>query len=141
MILQVMIAMIAGWINRHQQHVVTYLKEENRVLKSRLPRGKLRLSDTERRRLAKLAHPLSRKELKELVTIVTPDTLMRCYKRLIVECASCHSHKYDPIPQRDYYRLAASFGKTISRDIQIGGQRVYAAVDAGGDSVPGRFPL
>ena len=37
MILQVLIAMAAGWINRHQQHVITYLKEENRILRARLP--------------------------------------------------------------------------------------------------------
>ena len=28
---------------------------------------------------------------------------------LTLKCAQCHSHKYDPIPQRDYYRLAAVF--------------------------------
>src|SRR5262245_34212332 len=28
---------------------------------------------------------------------------------LTVQCARCHDHKYDPIPQRDYYRLAAVF--------------------------------
>ena len=83
MILQVLIAMVAGWINRHQQHVITYLKEENRILTSKLPRGRLRLNDTERRRLAKLAHPVGRKQLKETATIATPDTLMRWYKRLI----------------------------------------------------------
>jgi hypothetical protein len=26
---------------------------------------------------------------------------------LTVGCARCHNHKYDPIPQRDYYRLGA----------------------------------
>src|SRR5205814_2266720 len=26
-----------------------------------------------------------------------------------MKCARCHSHKFDPIPQRDYYRLAAVF--------------------------------
>ena len=30
MILQVLIAMIAGWINRHQQQVIDYLLEANR---------------------------------------------------------------------------------------------------------------
>ena len=28
---------------------------------------------------------------------------------LTLECARCHSHKYDPIPQRDYYRFKAIF--------------------------------
>ena len=28
---------------------------------------------------------------------------------LTMECARCHSHKYDPIPQRDYYRFKAIF--------------------------------
>ncbi len=28
---------------------------------------------------------------------------------LTIKCARCHSHKYDPIPQRDYYRLKAVF--------------------------------
>ena len=28
---------------------------------------------------------------------------------LTIKCARCHSHKFDPIPQRDYYRLAAIF--------------------------------
>ncbi len=28
---------------------------------------------------------------------------------LTLECVKCHSHKYDPIPQRDYYRLKAIF--------------------------------
>ena len=60
MILPVLIAMAAGWINRHQQHVIRYLKEENRVLKSKLPGGRVPLSDTERCRLAALASPLAR---------------------------------------------------------------------------------
>ncbi|HIL71330.1 MAG TPA: DUF1549 domain-containing protein, partial [Verrucomicrobia bacterium] len=28
---------------------------------------------------------------------------------LSIRCARCHSHKFDPIPQQDYYRLAAIF--------------------------------
>ena len=31
MILQILIAMIAGWLSRHQQQVIDYLLEENRT--------------------------------------------------------------------------------------------------------------
>ena len=85
MILHVLIAMVAGWINRHQQQVIAYLQEENRVLKAQHGGHRLRLTDTERRRLAALAYPLGRQRLKELATLATPDTLLRWYKRLIAD--------------------------------------------------------
>src|ERR671931_1362482 len=85
MILHVLIAMVAGWLQRHQQQVITYLIEENRVLKARLRGRRLRLTDTDRRRLATLAYPLGRTRLKEITTIATPDTLLRWYYRLIAQ--------------------------------------------------------
>ena len=93
MILHVLIAMVAGWLQRHQQHVITYLIVENRVLKAQLGGRRLRLTDTERRRLATLAHPLGRQRLKEVATLATPDTLLRWYKRLIAQ-------KFDGSTQR-----------------------------------------
>src|SRR4029450_12509881 len=85
MMLHVLIAMVAGWIQRHQQQVIAYLQEENRVLKAQLGPQRLRLTDTERRRLAALAYPLGRKRLKQLATLATPETLMRWYRRLIAD--------------------------------------------------------
>jgi putative transposase len=85
MILHVLIAMVAGWLQRHQQQVITYLQEENRVLKAQLGGRRLRLTDTERRRLAALAHPLGRQRLKAMATLITPDTLLRWYHRLIAQ--------------------------------------------------------
>jgi hypothetical protein len=32
---------------------------------------------------------------------------------LTLGCVRCHEHKYDPIPQQDYYALAASLAKTV----------------------------
>jgi putative transposase len=92
-ILHVLIAMGAGWLQRHQQQVITYLLEENRVLQARLGSRRLRLTDAERRRLATLAHPLGRQRLKEVATLATPDTLMRWYKRLIAQKFDGSQHR------------------------------------------------
>jgi cytochrome c553 len=37
------------------------------------------------------------------------DVLGSAVMGLTIKCARCHSHKFDPLPQRDYYRLAAVF--------------------------------
>jgi hypothetical protein len=41
------------------------------------------------------------------------DAATRGFLGLTVACARCHDHKYDPIPQTDYYALAGVFYNTI----------------------------
>ena len=36
-------------------------------------------------------------------------TTLNTFVSLTVQCAQCHDHKFDPIPQEDYYRLQAVF--------------------------------
>jgi hypothetical protein len=59
--LQVLLVTLAGWVNRHQQHVIEYLVEENRVLKGQLEGRRLRLTDDQRRRLAAKGRRLGRR--------------------------------------------------------------------------------
>ena len=40
------------------------------------------------------------------------DTLGQAMLGLTIGCARCHDHKFDPIPQRDYYALAGIFRST-----------------------------
>ena len=42
-------------------------------------------------------------------------TLSTAWLGLTMECAKCHDHKFDPITQRDYYRLFAFFNQTSER--------------------------
>ncbi|QDV88447.1 PSD1 and planctomycete cytochrome C domain-containing protein [Planctomycetes bacterium TBK1r] len=44
------------------------------------------------------------KVISDAITVVSEGLM-----GLTMECARCHSHKYDPIPHRDYYRLKAVF--------------------------------
>jgi hypothetical protein len=38
---------------------------------------------------------------------------------LTIGCARCHDHKYDPIPQRDYYRMLSAFTTTVRSEPEI----------------------
>jgi cytochrome c553 len=38
---------------------------------------------------------------------------------LTIGCARCHDHKFDPIPQADYYRLTSTFATTIRSNIEL----------------------
>jgi mono/diheme cytochrome c family protein len=44
------------------------------------------------------------------------DTLCRGFLGLTVACARCHDHKFDPIPQQDYYSLAGIFASTAFKE-------------------------
>ena len=55
-----LIISLAGWLNRHQQAVIDYLIEENRVLKEQLGGQRLQFTDEQRVRLAVKAKVLSR---------------------------------------------------------------------------------
>jgi len=53
-------------------------------------------------------------ELDDMVT-----TTGVAFLGLSIGCARCHDHKFDPIPSRDYYTMAASFATTIRSEIDI----------------------
>ncbi len=38
---------------------------------------------------------------------------------LTVGCARCHDHKFDPIPQTDYYRLVSTFTTTVRSEVEL----------------------
>jgi hypothetical protein len=48
------------------------------------------------------------------------DTIGAAFLGLTLACARCHDHKFDPITQRDYYRMAALFAGSVEREIPLG---------------------
>ena len=76
---------VSGWMNQQQLQLIDYLREENRVLREQLGQKRLRFNDDPRRRLAAKAKGLGRKLLREVATIVTPETLLAWHRRLIAQ--------------------------------------------------------
>ena len=83
--LQFLVLTFAGWVNRHQDDLIAYLREENRVLREHLGPRPLRLTDAQRRRLAVCGQKLGRRVLMQVAGIVTLDTILRWYRRLIAQ--------------------------------------------------------
>ena len=83
--LHFLVLALAGWVTRHQEDRIDYLREENRVLREHLGPRPLRLTDAQRRRLAVRGQKLGRRILSQVAGIVTPDTILRWYRRLIAQ--------------------------------------------------------
>jgi hypothetical protein len=96
--LQFLLLLFAGWVNRKQLDVIDYLKEENRVLREQMRGRRLRFTDEQRRRLAVRGKVLGRSRLREVTSLLTPDTILRWYRQLIAE-------KYDGTAKRGPGRL------------------------------------
>ena len=84
---------LAGWMNRQQEDVIDYLREEVRILKELNGKKRLRFTDEQRRRLARKAKRIGFGRLKEIVGLVTPQTLLAWHRQLIAK-------KYDSSGKR-----------------------------------------
>ena len=51
-------------------------------------------------------------QLRQDVLNEITTTIPQVFLGLTVGCARCHDHKYDPIPQRDFYRMQSFFAAT-----------------------------
>ena len=81
--LHLLIHAVAGWMQREQTKLIDYLLAEIAVLRARLPAKRLVFTGAERRRLAARGYALGRAALSAIVTIVTPDTILRWHHQLI----------------------------------------------------------
>jgi putative transposase len=87
-----LLAYITGTVDQELVLRNEYLVTENRLLRNQI-KGRVRLSDGERKTLAEIGQKLGRTALEEVAKIVTPDTILAWHRKLVAQ-------KFDGSPQR-----------------------------------------
>ena len=87
-----LLAYITGTVDQELLLRNEYLVTENRMLRNQL-KGRVRLSDGERKTLAELGQKLGKQALAEVATIVKPDTILGWHRKFVAQ-------KFDGSKQR-----------------------------------------
>jgi len=89
-----LLAYITGSVDQELLLRNEYHTAENRILRNQI-RGRLRLSDGDRRTLAEIGKQLGKKALEEVANIVRPETILGWHRRLVAK-------KFDGSKNRQY---------------------------------------
>jgi len=79
-----LLAYITGTVDQELLLRNEYLVTENRILRNQIT-GRMRLTDGERKTLAAIGQKLGKQALKEVATIVKPDTILAWHRRLVAK--------------------------------------------------------
>jgi putative transposase len=75
---------ITGSVEEELLLRIEYLVAENRILRDQI-KGRVQLSDAERRTLAEVGKKLSKQALEEVASIVKPDTILAWHRKLVAQ--------------------------------------------------------
>ena len=79
----ILLASICGLVNQRQQQIIEFQNAHIKALLKKLGHKRLLLDDQQRRLLAVKGQVIGRKALRELTTIVTPDTILRWHRKRV----------------------------------------------------------
>ena len=79
-----LLAYITGTVDQELLLRNEYLVTENRILRNQL-KGRLQLSDGERKALAVIVQKLGQQVLQEVATIVKPETILGWHRKLVAQ--------------------------------------------------------
>jgi len=82
---QLLLAILSGWIHRRQQQIIEFQNSQIVSLMQNQGKKRILLTDEQRRLLAVKGKVLGRKTLRELTTIVTPDTILCWHRQLVAQ--------------------------------------------------------
>ena len=79
-----LLAYITGTVDQELLLRNAYLVTENRLLRQQI-KGRVRLSDGERKTLAEIGYKLGKHALEDVATIVKPDTILGWHRKLVAQ--------------------------------------------------------
>jgi hypothetical protein len=81
---KILLAYITGSVDQELLLRNEYLVTENRLLHQQI-KGRVRLSDAERKTLAEIGKKLGKQALAEVATLVKPDTILAWHRKLVAK--------------------------------------------------------
>jgi putative transposase len=79
-----LLAYITGTVDQELLLRNEYLVTENRMLRNQI-KGRVQLSDGERKTLAEIGQKLGKQALQEVAKIVTPDTILAWHRKFVAQ--------------------------------------------------------
>ena len=90
-----LLAYITGTVDQELLLRNEYLVTENRILRNQI-KGRVRLSDGERKTLAKIGQKLGKQALEEVAQIVKADTILGWHRKLVAQKSDGSAHRKTP---------------------------------------------
>jgi putative transposase len=111
---QMPLLILAGWINQQQQNAIECLIAENRILREKIGKKRILLTDDQRRRLAVKGKVPGRKALAEICGIFTPETILRWHRELMAkkwDYSKCRKKMGRPRMEKEVAELVVQMAK------------------------------
>jgi putative transposase len=122
-----LLAYITGSVDQELLHRNEYLVTENRLLRQQI-KGRIRLSDAERKTLAEMGKKLGKQALAEVAHIVTPDTILAWHRKLVAQkCDGSRQRQSPGCPMIDQ-EIEALVVRMVRENRSWGYDRVVGAL-------------
>jgi transposase InsO family protein len=104
-----------------------YLVTENRILRNQIT-GRVRLNDNERKALAAIGQQLGKQALKEVATVVQPDTILAWHRKLIAQKCDGSQQRQSPGRPKIAPELEALIVRMAEENRSWGYDRIVGAL-------------
>src|SRR4029078_13245743 len=121
-----LLAYITGSVDQELLLRNEYLVTENRILRNKIT-GRVRLGDRGRKTLAEIGKKLGKQALKDVATIVKPDTILGWHRKLVAEKFAGSTQRQAPGRPRIDPELEALIVRMAQENRSWGYDRIVGA--------------